>query len=127
MLFSQVFPVQRQLFKHFEEQVALMPNRQTLYSMQFKKVVRAHARMVFNPTRRERVWFSSVFHVENYGVFEHSHFSGSEIRPNFIKRMYLLTEALRRRDLGFWPWLKLYELGGYIPASIYAVVRMMQK
>lgn len=130
MLATEVFPVQRQLFEHFEQLVAAMPPSKKGPLLPFDKVVRVHARMVFNPTPRERTWFSSVFHVENYGVFERSGFAGPEARPGLLQRLRFLKQVLRRRDvgaLGFWPWSTLYERGGALPAAIYAAIRCLQR
>jgi hypothetical protein len=130
MLAAEVFPVQRQLFKHFERLVVAMPSQGKGSPLPFKDVVQAHARMVFNPTLRERSWFSSVFHVENYGVFERSGFAAPASQPKLIQRLRFLKQVLRRRDvgaLGFWPWSTLYERGGALPAAIYAAIRRLQR
>jgi len=129
MLAAEVFPIQRQLFKHFERLVSAMPSLEKGHSLPFEEVVRAHARMVFNPTRFERTWFSSVFHVENYGVFEHSRFAAPEMRPKLAERLRFLIQVLRERSvgaLGFWPWSTLYDRGGALPAAIYSAIRRMQ-
>lgn len=129
MLASEVFPVQRHLFEHFERLLNEIPVLGKGRMLPFTEVVRAHARMVFNPTPRERAWFLSVFHVENYGVFERSHFASPESRPGLIQRLRFLKQVLRRRDvgaLGFWPWSTLYERGGALSAAIYAAIRRLQ-
>lgn len=126
MLTAEVFPVQRHLFKHFERIVHSMAEGR---SIPFDKVVQGHARMVFNPTRREKTWFASVFHVENYGVFEHSRFAAPEMRPKLAERLRFLIQVLRQRSvgaLGFWPWSMLYDRGGALPAAIYAAIRRLQ-
>lgn len=129
MLAREVLPVQCQLFEHFEWLLRKIHVSSKGRMLLFKEVVRAHARMVFNPTPRERTWFSSVFHVENYGVFERSHFAAPESRPGLIQRLRFLKRVLQQRDvgtLGFWPWRTLYELGGALPAAIYAAIRSLQ-
>lgn len=129
MLATEVFPVQHNLFKNFERLVAQISLSAKGHTQPFEAVVRAHARMVFNPTLRERTWFSSVFHVENYGVFERSHFSAPQSRLGLVQRLHFLIQVLLRRDigaLGFWPWSTLYERGGSIPAAIYAAIRRFQ-
>lgn len=130
MLATEVFPVQRQIFEHFKRLVAAIPHSGKGRVLPFAEVVRAHARMVFNPTPRERMWFSSVFHVENYGVFERSRFAGSETRSGLVQRLRFLNQVLRRRDigaLGFWPWSTIYERGGTLSAAIYAAIRRLQR
>ena len=130
MLATEVFPVQRQLFGHFERLVAAMRTAGKGRPLPFEEVVRVHARMVFNPTPRERTWFSSVFHVENYGVFERSRFTAPESPPGLVQRLRFLKKVLRQRDvgaLGFWPWNTFYERGGALPAAIYAAIRRLQR
>ena len=130
MLAAEVFPVQRKLFEHFEQLLSVMPSLSKGLSQTFEHVVRSHARMVFKPTWRERTWFSSVFHVENYGVFERSHFNQPALQPSLVGRIQFLMQLLRGcavSALGFWPWSTLYERGGALPASIYGVIRRLQR
>ena len=129
MLAREVFPVQRQLFEHFERLLVAIPGSGKGRTLAFEEVVRMHARMVFNPTSSERAWFSSVFHVENYGVFERSSFATPKSDIRLVERLRFLISLLKRRNvgaLGFWPWSTLYERGGAIPAAIYAAVRRLQ-
>jgi hypothetical protein len=129
MLATEVFPVQRLLFIHFERLVAKMPPASKINHLLLNEAVRKHARMVFNPTQCERMWFSSVFHVENYGVFERSQFNEPETRPNLVKRLRFIKQVLLRRDinaLGFWPWKTIFENGGMVLAKVYATIRRLQ-
>lgn len=126
MLATSVFPIQRRINQGFEQIVHSMDEK---YSMSFEKAVQNHTRMVFNPTIAERTWFSSVFHVENYGVFDHSRFTAPETKPKLSDRLRFLIQVLRERNsgaLGFWPWSTLYDRGGPLPAAIYATIRRMQ-
>jgi hypothetical protein len=130
MLAQEVFPVQRQLFEHFDLLLKDIQVSRKAQIVSFVEVVQAHARMVFNPTPQERAWFLSVFHVENYGVFERSHFATRESRPGLIQRLRFLKYVLGRRDfgaLGFWPWNTLYERGGTLVATLYAIIRRIQR
>jgi hypothetical protein len=130
MLAAEVFPVQRKIFGHFNRLVAAMPPAGQISALPFDEAVRRHARMVFNPTPSERTWFSAVFHVENYGVFERSHFTSSASRSGLVHRIRFCMHLLLRRDLGvlgFWPWSTLYERGGALPAAIYAAIRRLQR
>ncbi|WP_286978725.1 hypothetical protein [Pseudomonas sp.] len=129
MLSQQVFPLQHQLFKNFERLLSssLDGNNRGLC---FDATVKAHARMMFNPSQRERAWFSSVFHVENYGVFQRSSFATADMRPKFLHRMHFLARLLlsgNTTELGFWPWSTLYERGGALPAYLYAFIRRLQR
>jgi hypothetical protein len=129
MLEAEVFPVQRRIMAHFRNLVCAMPAGVQGAPQPLDEVVRAHARMVFSPTAKERAWFSSVFHVENYGVFELSYFSLSE-SPGLLDRLQFLAGLLYRRGfgaLGFWPWSTIYDRGGALPAWCYAAVRRLQR
>lgn len=130
MLKKEVFPLQRYLFANFQSLVDVMSANGQGHAMPFDQVVGAHARIVFRPTARERAWFASVFHVENYGVFERSYFSTPQRRFGLLDRMKFLAVFLRRRGfgvLGFWPWNTLYERGGTLPAALYAAIRRHQR
>lgn len=129
MLEAQVLPVLRGAILQFHKHLIPLPSlpRQ---SVSYTSVVEGHARMVFHPTARERTWFRSIFHVENFGVFERSGFSLANRRPNIAERVRFLANLLRRRDraaLGFWPWNTVYERAGIGPAMIYAIIRKMQR
>lgn len=130
MLAAEVFPVQRQLLAHFERLVTARSPWDKSRLLPFKEVVRAHARMVFNPTLRERAWFSSVFHVENYGVFERSGFTVMDAGAGLVQRLRFLKQVLLQRNigaLGFWPWSTLYAQAGALPAAIYAAIRRLHR
>jgi hypothetical protein len=130
MLACEVFPVQHHIFEHFERLLRGISVPDKGHNLPFAEVVRAHARMVFKPTPSELAWFSSVFHVENYGVFERSHFAAVESRPGLIQRLGFLKQVLRQRDLGplgFWPWRTLQERAGILLATLYATVRRLQR
>lgn len=130
MLAREVFPVQDHIFNSFEKLLKIAPHSGQRSILQLGAVANAHARMVYNPSAPEIEWFSLVFHVENYGVFERSRFTAPEVRDGFIKRMQFLTTLIQRRELGmlgFWPWLTLYQRVGPLSASIYAVIRRFQK
>ena len=130
MLAAEVLPVQHQLMAHFKHLVLTNLVFGKRRPLPLQKVVQAHARMVFNPTPRERAWFTSVFHVENYGVFERSHFVQPDKPPRLFERLRFLMHLLLQRRLGttgFWPWNTIYERGGALPAAIYAAMRRLQR
>ena len=82
-------------------------------------VVRNHARMVFNPTRREARWFQNAFHHENFGVFEISRFMDSTMPANPVKAAKFYLDLRRNKidsEMGFWPWLTCRTRGGRFTA-----------
>lgn len=124
MLIEKVFPVQQRIMECFERLSCLGRAPLTL-----RRVALSHARMVFKPTHHEIDWFSSVFHVENYGVFERSYFNGKTVNPSFHSRICFIANVMRTHGnstLGFWPWLSLRDQGGLLPAFVYATIRRLQ-
>ncbi|WP_256587010.1 hypothetical protein [Pseudomonas sp. GW456-12-1-14-TSB6] len=122
MLESQVFPVQRHIFDRF--------NRLKARNFDLHDIARNHARLVFQPTQNELNWFSSVFHVENYGVFERSSFASTFESPRLSDRLKFLVAVLQRKGrglLGFWPWKMLNERVGRPIANLYGLIRYLQK
>ena len=104
-----VFPLQARLFKRFEALALHFANRDYEASWLLQLAARCHARMVFMPTAHEMNWFSAVFHVENFGVFENSRF-GSTRPSTLLDRIRFTVRLMRRRpgmELGFWPWLSI--------------------
>jgi len=123
MLENLVFPVQRHIFEHFNRMLSAPPPS-------LNQVAKTHARLVFQPTRNEVDWFSSVFHVENFGVFERSFFTSMSSKPSISARLKFLFTVLRRNGrglLGFWPWKKLDERVGRPIANLYGLIRYLQK
>ena len=130
MLSKSVFPVLRQLIKNFEQLVTEIPQYEKRNLPLFDKVVRGHSRMVFNPTQQERIWFSSISHSENFGVFECSLFTGPKTQKNIFQKFHFIFLLLRQgstRNIGFWPWKTLYEEAGAFPAWVYATIRRIQR
>src|SRR5690606_14988352 len=74
MIQTEVMPLQRRLSERFSALLQL-PALAQLDDVELGPLAATHhARMVFHPSRAERAWFSKVFHVESYGVFERSGF-----------------------------------------------------
>ena len=130
MLEREVFPIQKHLFENFKDLLKKIHKSHNIQLMPFRTIVQSHGRMVFKPTTRERTWFSSVFHVENYGVFQLSKFSNEKGKAGLKQRLHFFMLLLKKRNtgsLGFWPWKTIYEQGGSIPAAIYAAIRHLQR
>lgn len=85
-----------------------------------------HSRMVFRPTEDEMRWFSTVYHVENFGVFEHSRFGSERAEEHFLQRLKFCLKMIicpRRVQLGFWPWLSIRRRGFSSIAYAYRLIR----
>lgn len=129
MIRAVVSPVQTRLFERFRLLCELLgkdrPDLQTLLAAAAKR----HARMVFRPSTHELDWFSSVFHVENYGVFERSEFRQPVRRLSLLERMAFVLRLRNRAtwpDLGFWPYKTIRDQGGTAAAWVYGWVRRGQ-
>jgi predicted HAD superfamily phosphohydrolase YqeG len=72
-----------------------------------------HARMVFLPTKIEMEFFESLYHLENFGVFEFTTFYAGE-KLSFKKRASNLKAVISDPpllEIGFWPPVILRHLG----------------
>lgn len=106
---SLIAPAQRRLLDRFESIDALLCGKSYEASWLLRVAARHHARMVFQATPHEIEWFGGVYHVENFGVFENSHFVGREQRGFFARCAFAWDVIVNRRrtELGFWPWLSI--------------------
>jgi predicted HAD superfamily hydrolase len=72
-----------------------------------------HARMVFLPTKTEVDFFESLYHLENFGVFEFTTFCAGE-KLSLRKRVFNLKAVISDPpllEIGFWPPVILRHLG----------------
>lgn len=73
-----------------------------------------HARMVFSPTLKEVDFFSELYHLENFGLFEFTEFNTAK-KISLIKRLSNLRTLLRDPaavlETGVWPPVILRRLG----------------
>lgn len=87
-----------------------------------------HYRMNFGASSSEIEWFTSAYHVENFGVFEESSFkidkSAKKIYNRFLFYKYIATT--KSLDLGFWPWSICLQRGGHLAAYLYKRHRIKQ-
>lgn len=121
-----VVPLQRRILDRFAELLKhsggeVFDGEDTLSTAAFY-----HSRMVFSPTEYEVRWFSTVYHVENFGVFEHSRFGGNHDERHFLQRLkfsFKLIFCPRRVQLGFWPWLSIRRRGFTSFAHAYRLIR----
>lgn len=126
MIKKYVLPVQGFIFDRFEYISSLRAS----HEISLRSVALTHSRMVFSPTKQELDWFDSVFHVENYGVFERSEFKSSRTGLALWGRVFFLLGAIGCRGrgvLGFWPWKTLRETVGATAALLYSFIRRMQR
>lgn len=129
MIRQVVSPVQQRLFERFHAVCDLFgpasPNALPLIAV----AAQTHARMVFRPRRAELEWFSAVFHVENYGVFERSEFKHQLPRYGLRQRLEFVLRMRDRGtwpDLGFWPYKTIHDKGGAAAACVYGWLRQRQ-
>ena len=118
-----VLPLQKQILKRF----FLLHHMMVSSQKDFLAITAFHhARMVFAPSKAEMEWFSMIFHVENFGVFENSYFNLDGQEKRFWRRAIFtlkLATRPRRVNLGFWPWLTIYYRAGGAVARLYRYFR----
>ena len=123
MVRTYIFPVQARLFQRFDALCRYFTSSDVGASALLQLAARAHARMVFMPSPDEMNWFSTVFHIENFGVFESSRFN-SNVRSTWLDRLRFTARLVRRHPgavLGFWPWLTIHRQA--LPGVAYAYRR----
>lgn len=128
MIRMEVMPLQRLLIERFQALLQL-PALAELDDIELGRLAAAHhARMVFYPSSAEQAWFSKVFHVENYGVFERSGFDDRSVRRagDRLRFCFHLLKRRGRAELGFWPYKTLVERVGYPAARAYSLLRQYQ-
>jgi FMN phosphatase YigB (HAD superfamily) len=77
-------------------------------------VARHHARMCFRPTREEVEFFSRLYHLENFGIFEFTRFSQEQTLP--VRQRIRNFQELRRNpeavlETGVWQPIIFRRLG----------------
>ncbi len=75
---------------------------------------RHHARMVFKPSSAEVNFYSSLYHLENFGIFEFTNFANNK-SISLVKRIknfiFLLKNPSGVLETGTWPPIILNRLG----------------
>ncbi|MCP3392313.1 hypothetical protein NLM27_26545 [Bradyrhizobium sp. CCGB12] len=87
-----------------------------------------HKRLVFRPTSAELDWIASIWHFENFGVFEQSRLMVKN-DTNPLDRIRFTLDLLRHRRLteeGFWPYLTIRRRAVPGAAFLYGRYRMWQ-
>ncbi len=129
MVQEVVMPVQRRLVARFREVCQLLTPIPMNHAPLLALAAGFHARMVFRPRRSELDWFSAVFHVENYGVFERSEFIHRSPEAGLRDRLAFVARLRKRAtwpDLGFWPYKTIRDRGGAWAAGVYGRLRELQ-
>lgn len=122
-----VVPIQERILARFSELQEHSASEVLGANVDLRKAAaRYHSRMVFQPTEPEICWFSTVYHVENFGVFEHSRFGDDRNGESFLHRLKFSLKLIlfpRRIQLGFWPWLSIRRRGFSSIAHVYRLIR----
>ncbi len=115
---------ERELFKKsiepLQKQIlAVVPTLNRLYVQEdgsypdSEWFARRHARMVFKPDRTEIDFFESLYHLENFGIFEYTDFR-TDTRLSLKQRLRNLKNIMRDQsilEIGTWPPIILRRLG----------------
>jgi hypothetical protein len=83
-------------------------------SPDFEWFARRHARMVFQPEKKEVLFFSMLYHLENFGLFEFTDFQagGKILLSQKLKNLrMLLKDPAMMLETGVWPPVIFRRLG----------------
>lgn len=116
-------PEERELFKKLieplQKNMLLLNSRLNKAFMIAQKIppeqwiARHHARMVYMPSQQEVSFFESLFHLENFGIFEFTDFSANN-SLSFGEKVKNLFRVIRNPQLletGIWPPIILKKMG----------------
>ncbi len=112
LFYGKVQAVQVDIERQFGQLCDCLLRHRWTHAELLDMAARAHARMVFSPTRSEVDWFRTAWHLENFGVFELNTFRSQALRQSFTTRVQKTLRLLKGgppRDLGVWPWLTLHD------------------
>jgi len=112
-LFNEtILPLQEKMLRSFEQMCTsyllgdcLLPPAEWF--------ARRHARMVFLPRKEEVDFFASLYHLENFGIFEYTSFH-SDARLTAgerLRNLYRLLSDSSLLESGIWPPIILRRLG----------------
>jgi HAD superfamily hydrolase (TIGR01549 family) len=74
---------------------------------------RRHARMVFTPTKKEVDFFATLYHLENFGIFEYTNFqaTGTLTMRERLRNLITIMKDRSVLESGIWPPVILRRLG----------------
>lgn len=122
-----VNPLQERLFNLFEDLTLRFSSAYYGHERLMNLAIKVHTGIVFAPSQEEIDWFSNVYHVENFGVFEHSEFESKNARARLLYQLAFWIELMQKQhrvDLGFWPWLSCRQRGGRLMGTLYLYYRL---
>lgn len=110
---EQIAPLQQQMQTIFQEFTKVMAQTEANPPDE-KWFAKKHARMVFKPTREEVEFYASLYHLENFGIFEFTRFS-AETRIGLLEKLKNLRSVAKAPEqyleTGVWPPIILRRLG----------------
>ncbi|MFQ3458378.1 hypothetical protein PMN64_34385 [Bradyrhizobium sp. UFLA01-814] len=123
-----VFPVAREIMSGVERIRELHTEMGLTTAEVMALTLHFHKRLVFRPTAAELDWIGSIWHFENFGVFEQSRLMVKNY-TNPLDRIRFTLNLLRHRRLpeaGFWPYLTIRRRAVPGAAFLYGRYRMWQ-
>lgn len=102
---KRIKPLQNSIIVQFEKLTKLYAKNGDVCP-DLEWFARQHARMVFQPTVAEIDFYSNLYHLENFGLFEFTRF-GVEESPNVLHRVRNFIDVLKNTETvletGVWP------------------------
>ena len=124
-----VRPMQNQLTRLFITIAETMNKTHYNYDDLKGFYARNHARMVLFPNEQQLCFFESLYHFENFGLYEFSKFNRSQkikVIEQFMNFMILLRNPGKVLSKGFWGPLTLKNEGLGMFAKLYGIYRYLR-
>lgn len=124
---SKIFPLQAEAFELFDFLCKHMYNHQFTDEELTDEISERYAFFVFNPTKKQVDFFSSLTHYENFGVCEYSTFADHSKNNNYINITNFLKFVKSPKSYmkgAWWKGAKFKTDGLSIFAPIYQAYRM---
>ena len=123
---DKIRPLLTTYFKLFQRLTNWYTTKAVGYDSLYSIMVELHKRMVFYPTDHEIKWYKSLFHEENFGVFDDSHYSFAR-EESLLKRFINGLSIIKNKKLPFfvpWPFIYIKECCGQPFIWLYRVIKI---
>jgi predicted HAD superfamily hydrolase len=126
---TAIKPMQNQMTNLFITVAETMKYTHYNYNDLEKFYAKNHAKMLLFPTEQQLSFFESLYHFENFGLYEFSKFNGAEqikVKNKLVKYARFLRHPRKVLANGFWGPLTLRNEGVELFSKPYGIYRYLR-